>query len=173
MTRRFDVFLSHSSVDTLWVHRLAGDLARYEVSVWSDEGHARHGDSSDQTRGGPDGLQQALDMCGAMVLVVSPESLASGWVAETYAVALALAQRKDAALHLIPVLVHGAELPDFLAQRSAVEFRDAAGYATAVWHLVWGITGEKPAHALALEAPDAPHAAPIPMASADSAPVPY
>lgn len=178
MTRRFDVFLSHSSVDTLWVQRLAADLGRYEVSVWSAETQARPSDQpSDGPDGqarsgpgsGPDALEQGLDTCGAMVLVVSPESLASGWVEETHARALALAQRKDAALHLIPVLLHAVELPAFLAQRSWVEFPDPQGYADGVWHLVWGITGEKPAHVLALEAPDAPPAAPVPAASSDTA----
>ena len=180
MTRRFDVFLSHSSVDTLWVQRLAADLGRYEVSVWSAEtqaapsgepnegpddkpdGQARSGPGS-----GPDALEHGLDTCGAMVLVVSPESLASGWVEETHARALALAQRKDAALHLIPALLHAVELPAFLAQRSWVEFRDPRQYADGVWHVVWGITGEKPAHVLALEAP--PLAAPVPAAISDTA----
>jgi hypothetical protein len=173
MTRRFDVFLSHSSVDTLWVQTLAADLARYEVSVWSAGTQAgpsgkpddkSDGPSRSEPGSAPDALEQGLDTCGAMVLVVSPESLASGWVAETHARALALAQRKDAALHLIPVLLHAVELPAFLAQRTWVEFRDPGEYADGVWHVVWGITGEKPAHVLALEAPDAP------AASADTAP---
>ncbi len=174
MTRRFDVFLSHSSVDTLWVQRLAADLGRYEVSVWSAETQARPSDGpDDQARSGPgsgpDALEQGLDTCGAMVLVVSPESLASGWVEETHARALALAQRKDAALHLIPALLHAVELPAFLAQRSWVALGDSREYADGVWHMVWGITGEKPAHVLALEAPDAPEAAPVPAASSDTA----
>ena len=178
MTRRFDVFLSHSSVDTLWVQRLAADLGRYEVSVWSAETQAGpsgkpnggpDGKPDGQARSGPDPLEQGLDTCGAMVLVVSPESLASGWVEETHARALALAQRKDAALHLIPVLLHAVELPAFLAQRSWVDLRDPRQYADGVWHVVWGITGEKPAHVLALEAPDAPPAAPVPAASSDTA----
>jgi hypothetical protein len=181
MTRRFDVFVSHSSVDTLWVQRLTADLERYEVSVWSAETQTRPDDQPDDQPGdkshgqarsgpgsGPDALEQGLDTCGAVVLVVSPESLASGWVAETHARALALAQRKDAALHLIPVLLHAVELPAFLAQRSWVEFREPDGYADGVWHVVWGITGEKPAQVLVLEAPDT--AAPVPAALADTAP---
>jgi hypothetical protein len=177
MTRRFDVFVSHSSVDTLWVQRLTADLERYEVSVCSAEAQTRPDDQPDdksgdksggQSRSRPDALVQGLDTCGAMVLVVSPESLTSGWVAETHARALALAQRKDAALHLIPVLLHAVELPAFLAQRSWVEFREPDGYADGVWHVVWGITGEKPAQVLALEAPDT--AAPVPAALADTAP---
>jgi hypothetical protein len=180
MTRRFDVFVSHSSVDTLWAQRLTADLERYEVSVWSAETQTRPDDqpgdksgdkSGGQSGSGPDALEQGLDTCGAMVLVVSPESLASGWVAETHARALALAQRKDAALHLIPVLLHAVELPAFLAQRSWVELREPDGYADGVWHVVWGITGEKPAQVLALEAPDAaPPAAPVPTALDDTAP---
>ena len=164
MTRRFDVFLSHSSDDALWVQRLAADLERYEVSVAPDETQREQ----DGQSGPPDALEHGLDTCGAMVLVVSPESLASGWVAETHERAVALAQRKDSALHILPVLVREVELPELLAQRTSVEFRDPDRYTDSVWHLVWGITGEKPAKVLALEPPAVPPAAPA--ARADTAP---
>lgn len=153
MTRRFDVFLSHSSVDALWVERLAADLERYEVSVLPDETQ-RPPDGQPA----PDALEHGLDTCGAMVLVVSPESLASGWVAETHERAVALAQRKDTALHLILVLLREVELPSFLAQRSWVEFRDPDRYADSLWHVVWSIMGEKPTKVLALEPPAVPAA---------------
>jgi TIR domain len=44
MGKRFDVFVSHSSVDKLWALRLVADLGRYGVSVWLDENEIRPGD---------------------------------------------------------------------------------------------------------------------------------
>lgn len=164
VTRRFDVFVSHSSVDKPWVRKLGGDLARYGVSVWVDEEQIRPGARI------VDALEQAIEACGSMALVVSPESMASGWVGEEYSRAVALAQRKDRPLQLIPVLLRTAELPGFLASRSWVDFRDPSGHADNVWRLVWGITGERPSHVIDLQSASAP--APAPRAASTPAPAP-
>jgi hypothetical protein len=157
MTRRFDVFVSHSSVDKPWVRKLARDLERYGVSVWVAEEQIRPGSLI------VDALEQALDSCGSMALVVSPESMASGWVEEEYNRALAVAQGKDRRLPLIPVLLRAVELPGFLLSRDQVDFREPSGYAESVWRLVWGITGEKPAQLIDLQSAPAPAATkPVP-----------
>jgi tetratricopeptide (TPR) repeat protein len=136
MTRSFDVFLSYSSTDEAWVRRLAADLARYGVSVWLDRDAIRPGDLFAKA------LEQGLAQSRAVALVVSPASMASGWVEQEYYRALSLAQRKDDALQLIPVVLHTAELPGFLRDRRWVDFRDPAEYAARVAELVWGVTGE-------------------------------
>ena len=146
MDGRFDVFVSHSSHDKPWVLRLVADLERYGVSVWLDETEIRPGDLF------VNALERGLEQSRAMALVVSPESMGSGWVKEEYNRALALAQRKAHRLQLIPILLRTAELPGFLATRSWVDFRDALQYAENVWRLVWGITGEKPPRVLDLDA---------------------
>jgi hypothetical protein len=154
----FDVFFSHSSVDKPWVRKLVADLVtHYRVSVWLDEEQIRPGAPI------VDALEQALDACGSVALVVSPESMASGWVKEEYHRAVVLAQHKARPLQLIPLLLRTAELPGFLANRSWVDFRDPAGYANNVRRLVWGITGEKPSRVLDLQSAAAPAAvAPAP-----------
>ncbi|HWN67828.1 MAG TPA: toll/interleukin-1 receptor domain-containing protein [Haliangium sp.] len=164
MTQAFDVFVSHSSVDKPWVRALSGDLARYGVSVWVDEEQIRPGAAI------VDALEQALEVCRAVALVVAPESMASGWVREEYHRAVALALRKDRPLQLIPVLLRAAELPGFLASRSWVDFRDATSYATSVWRLVWGITGTKPPAVLDLHGAPAAVVAPAAPAAAAAAP---
>jgi hypothetical protein len=125
MSRRFDVFVSHSSKDKPWVHRLVADLTRYGVSVWLDENEIRPGDLFAKA------LEQGIAQSRAVALVISPEAMASGWVEQEYYRALSLAQRPDEPLQLVPVLLRTAGLPGFLESRSWVDFRDASQYGTA------------------------------------------
>ncbi len=152
---KFDVFLSHSSVDKIWAMKLKDDLLRYEVSVWLDKGEIRPGDLFAEA------LEQALDNCRAMTLIVSPEAIASGWVKEEYYHALSLTKAKQTNLQLIPVILRDAELPGFLKNRNWVDFRDETAYAQNVWKLVWGITGQKPAQVLDSSGPDSTSTMPV------------
>ena len=140
----YDVFLSHSSVDKPWVIQLKTDLARYGLKAWLDQDEIRPGDIFAQT------LEAALDASSAVVLVISPESIASDWVKEEYYRALSLSKRGQ---RLIPILLRKAEVPGFLSGRDRINFTDEANYANNVWELVWGITGEKPPQVIDLTAP--------------------
>ena len=164
MSRSFDVFVSHSSVDKPWVRRLIQDLRGYGVTVWVDEEEIRPGSRI------VDALEESIEACRAMGLVVSPASMASGWVKEEYSRAMALALRREAPMQLIPVLLHDAELPGFLTNRSWVDFRDQSAYTNSVWRLVWGITGQKPSTVHDLDAPDEQHAARVRAAGRPAAP---
>jgi hypothetical protein len=139
MSRRFDVFLSYSSTDEAWVRRLAEDLKRYGVSVWLNKDEIRPGDLFAET------LEQGLTQSRAVALVVSPASMASGWVKQEYYRALSLTQDKDDPSRLIPVLRDSAELPGFLSDRRWVDFRNPAEYRERVAELVWGIGFSNPA----------------------------
>ena len=145
----FDVFLSHSSVDQLWVIQLKDALQRYGVSVWLDQDEIRPGDLFVKA------LEAGLEQSRAVALIISPEAIASGWVEEEYARAMSLAQNKQRALRLIPVLLRDATAPGFLQSRHRVDFRDERAYAQKVWELAWGITGQKPPEILDLTAPAA------------------
>jgi len=148
----FDVFLSHSSVDKPWVIQLKDALQRYGVSVWLDRDEIRPGDLFVKT------LEAGLEQSRAVALIVSPEAIASGWVEEEYARAVSLAQNKQRALRLIPVLLRDATVPGFLQSRHRVDCRDERAYAQKVWELAWGITGRKPPEILDLTAPAIPPA---------------
>jgi formylglycine-generating enzyme required for sulfatase activity len=100
-------------------------------------------------------LELALKNSRGVAIIISPEAVASGWVEEEYAAAIQLAKTK-ADFQVIPVILREAELPRFLQSRNWVDFRDETNYAQSVWKLVWGITGDKPAQVLDLNAPDLP-----------------
>jgi tetratricopeptide (TPR) repeat protein len=146
MTERFDVFVSHSSVDKPWVHRLVAGLERYGVSVWLDETQIRPGTSILSA------LERGIEASNAMILVVSPEAMASGWVREEYDRAITLAQRKGMEFPIIAAVLRQTELPGFLQSRRWVAFLDPDRYAAGVADLVWGIKGTKPAEVLDLDA---------------------
>jgi hypothetical protein len=162
---KFDVFLSHNSVDKPWAIKLKDHLQRYGILVWLDKDEIRPGDLFAKA------LEEGLANSRAVALIVSPDAMVSGWVSEEYYSALSLAKAKQSPLHLIPVMLRDAELPGFLAGRNWVDFREESTYSQNVWKLVWGITGNKPAEVLDLGAPDAPPSAPDPSATKPAAPI--
>jgi hypothetical protein len=127
-----DVFLSHSSVDAPWVHRLAADLQRYGVRVWLDREALLPGDAFVPA------LERALAQSRVVALIVSSESVASRWVQEEYQRAIGLGKR------IIPVVFREAEMPGFLQSRHRVDFRDPRQYDVNVQQLVCGIKGTLP-----------------------------
>jgi formylglycine-generating enzyme required for sulfatase activity len=138
MPKPFDVFLSYSSVDQHWARRLKKALERRGLTVWLDQDEIPPGALFVEA------LEQGLRESKAVALIVSPESLASGWVKEEYSRAVALARSPHAALPLIPILLRDVkELPGFLANRNFVDFRDNDSFDPSVELLVWGITGKK------------------------------
>jgi hypothetical protein len=150
---QFDVFLSHNSLDETWVLKLKASLLRYRVSVWLDKDEIRPGDLFAEA------LKQAMGNCRAVVLVVSPEALASGWARQEYYRALSLAEDKRVHLQLIPAILRDVALPGFLAGRNWVDFRDETAYDQNVWKLVCGITGQQPAQILEMSPPTSKAAA--------------
>jgi hypothetical protein len=136
--KRFDLFLSHSSSDKAWVLRLKAALEQRGLKVWVDADEIRPGDLFVHA------LERGLEASSTVGLVVSPESLESGWVQEEYARALALSREVEAPHRLIPIVLRDAHVPGFLASRNRVDFRDDFAFEQNVERLVWGITGQKP-----------------------------
>jgi hypothetical protein len=136
--KKRDVFLSYSSVDQTWVSRLKDALQARGLKVWLDRDEIRPGDLF------VGALETGLDESKAVALIVSPESMVSGWVREEYSRALSLSQEKNPPLQLIPVILREAKLPGFLANRNWVDFRDESAFDENLEKLIWGITGKKP-----------------------------
>jgi len=134
--KKFDVFLSHNSKDKPWVIKLKGSLETLDIKVWLDKDEIRPGDLFAKA------LERGIEESKAVALVISPESMASGWVEAEYYRALSLATNNQ--LQLIPVLYKKAQIPGFLSDRSWVDFGNESEYDEKVRTLVWGITGKKP-----------------------------
>ena len=140
----YDVFLSHSSFDKSWVIELKASLERYEISSWLDKDEIRPGEIFAEA------LEDALDKCSAIVLVVSEKSISSGWVKSEYYRALTLIHQKNKEVKIIPVIKIKAPMPGFLNDRKHVDFTKD-DYNTNVWRLAWGITRQKPSSIIDVE----------------------
>ena len=134
----FNIPVDYIAFDKPWVIKLKDDLLRCGVSVWLDQDEIRPGDLFVEA------LEQALDNCRTVALIVSPNAISSGWVKEEYSRAMSLATAKQTSVQIIPIILQETELPGFLGNRNWVDFRDDALYAQNVSKLVWGITGNKP-----------------------------
>jgi hypothetical protein len=131
MGQEFDVFISYSSADETWVRNLRNSLVAQGVRVWSDRDQIRPGDRF------IDALETGLASSKCVAVVVSPNSVRSGWVKEEYHRALSLQSQ----VRLIPLLLADAELPGFLGSRKWVDFRDPSQFDRSIEELHWGITG--------------------------------
>ncbi|HJR08566.1 MAG TPA: TIR domain-containing protein [Pyrinomonadaceae bacterium] len=146
--KKFDVFLSHNSIDEPWVNRLKVALQERGVKVWLDKDEIRPGARFVRA------IEIGLEESKAVALIVSPEAMASGWVEEEYDRALSLAQSKDRPLQLIPVILREAEMPGFLGNRNYVDFRDETSFDEKIEKLIYGITGKKSANQVKRIKPD-------------------
>ena len=132
--QRFDVFLSYNSKDETWAKRLKTALVSRTFKVWLACDEILPGEQF------PAAIERGMKACNAIALIVSPESLASGWVQEEYNTALVLIHKSPMPVPLIPVLLRTAELPPFLSTREFADFRDESAFDAALDRLAAGLT---------------------------------
>ena len=125
--KQYDVFLSYTGADEAWAKQLKARMVESGLSVWL---------ACDDVLPGapiPSAIEIAMTASAAVVIVVSPESLASGWVRQEYETAVTLRTR------LFPVLLRTATLPPFLARLQYADFRVDANFDVALDRLVTAI----------------------------------
>lgn len=133
----YDAFVSYGRGDTDWVHTLAENLERLELHVFLDDWELVPGDLLAVK------LQEGLAAADVVVLVVSAQSVGRGWVNEEFAAAIAKAvagQRR-----LIPVIYGDVALPEFVASRLYIDFRNLdspAAYEAKVRQLAAAIRSQ-------------------------------
>ena len=135
---QFDLFLSYSSFDRSWALKLKAALEQRGLKIWMDTAQIRPGDVF------VNALERGLEGSRCVGLVVSPESVQSGWVQEEYARALSLIHSAGTLECIIPIVLREAHVPGFLASRLRVDFQKDSTWDTSIDALVWGITGKKP-----------------------------
>ncbi len=108
---RFDVFLSHSTVNKNWTRLLASELRNRGLSVFLDEDEIAPGTSWEDT------VRDALRDCRAVVTVLDQSSAVSGFSAFELGAAIGLGKTvlpvvsKDLRVDLLPDPVR--TLPQF------------------------------------------------------------
>lgn len=120
----FDVFLSHNSKDKPRVRKLAERLKSAGLRVWFDEWNVRSGDIIALK------VDEGLEQSRVLLLCVSPNALASGWVGLERSTAI----HRDPAnegRRFIPLLLSDCDLPDTLRRYKYVDWRGEAEEAFA------------------------------------------
>jgi hypothetical protein len=106
------IFLSYARDDYAFAHQLLSGLRNVEVEGWMDH--------TDIAAGAAVGaaIRSAIQKSSAIVVLVSPSSLRSGWV--NFEVGAAQALRKP----IVPILLKGNDLPETLEGISFLDARD-------------------------------------------------
>jgi hypothetical protein len=121
------VFISHSSKDKEFVRQLAGDLTEVGHKPWLDEWEIQVGDCIVHAIG--EGLAQA----DYVVLVLSQNSVESGWVEREWAPSY-WDEIQNKRRILLPVMLNDCTIPLLLKTKKYADFRRsyAAGFAQLV-----------------------------------------
>jgi formylglycine-generating enzyme required for sulfatase activity len=149
------LFISYARKDVEFAQKLNADLQRHGVTTWIDELGIRGGEDW------PDRIATAIEGCKAMLIILSPDSVASRWVQRELAFADAKGKR------VLPLLYKPCGLPAWFELRFGnVQRADFSrgSYETNLTELlasiqqVLGLTVAPPAPAL----PPKPPAKPTP-----------
>jgi hypothetical protein len=133
---KFDVFLAHNSKDTLLVESIARQLLNRGIKPWFDKWHLPPGRLFQRE------IAAFLGSIKCIAVFLGKEGLGRYEELEMMA---AMTKFIERGAPVIPVLLPGAtEIPDFLAQFSAVRFEQAKD-TFALANLEWGITGKRKA----------------------------
>lgn len=111
------VFISHSSLDKVFVGDLASKLASLEVDVWYDDWEIAVGDSIVEK------VFAALQASDSLLIVLSPASVASRWVREELSVAV-MRRLSECDIRIFPVLAATCEIPVPLKHIRYADFRN-------------------------------------------------
>jgi hypothetical protein len=114
---QFDVYLCYSSKDKPLVRRLAHRLKRAGLRVWFDEWNIRLGDIIALK------LDEGLEQSRVLLMCVSPNALASGWVALERSTAIHR-DPANADRSFIPVMIADCEMPITLRRYKCLDFRE-------------------------------------------------
>lgn len=110
------VFISHASADKNLVDQLAADLKARGIPVWYDKLDLRIGDSI------PAAINEGLGRAKYFLILLSPSSVASRWVAEELNAAM-MEQVARGGTFLLPAMVADCDVPILLRHRRHVDFR--------------------------------------------------
>jgi len=121
MEKKYDLFISHSSIDKTWVRVLVKNLENQKLRPFFDETALKPGDNLVYT------LDTAIEQSRGALLIITPESINSGWVKQEYS--------KIFTFHIehpdyifIPLLLEGS--PDFPFSDNIlyIDFREPEAY---------------------------------------------
>ncbi|MBJ6110429.1 toll/interleukin-1 receptor domain-containing protein [Hymenobacter sp. BT523] len=119
---KYDVFISHSNKDKVFVRKLANDLMHNGVSVWLDEWNINLGDSF------VDVINQAVLDSRFMLVIMSPDYFNSKWTQQELILAMSK-EVDDKSIKTIPIMYRDCQIPSVIAYKQYADFRDEGAYS--------------------------------------------
>jgi len=110
------LFLSHSTKDKAFVEKLAAELRANGVEPWHCEVDIEHGDNFVAK------IEEGLKGSDLVVLVLSPEAVASAWTQEEWT-AVRAREVADSRIRLGVVLLRDCEVPELLRAKHRFDGR--------------------------------------------------
>ncbi len=111
------IFISYSRQDKEFVDKLAAQLVLNKARVWVDRWELNVGDSL------LDRIQDAIGGAGALIAVLSPESVESEWCRRELNAGL-IRELDERRVLVLPALVADCEMPVFLRDKLYADFRE-------------------------------------------------
>jgi hypothetical protein len=111
------IFISHSSKDAQIATWISVDLANKGHKPWLDKWKIRVGESI------PTEISKGLDECDAIVLLLSPEAIKSGWVEREWQ-AKYWDEIQSGKTLVLPVLLKDCKIPSLLKMKKFADFRE-------------------------------------------------
>lgn len=145
-----DVFISYSSKDLDFVHQLVRDLEAAGIGVFFAHGISPGASWAES-------LSTAIENAKFILVVLSPESVKSEWVAQEARIGLAREAEGKAAV--IPLLLRPCDVPPFLADKTYASFDQ--DYGTGLSRILRVLRGTTPADATQPVPGRVEHAVPI------------
>ncbi|CAN5443569.1 hypothetical protein BH09VER1_BH09VER1_56550 [soil metagenome] len=125
-------FLSHSSMDKVFVRQLAADLTANGIDVWLDEQRIRVGDSI------PEKIAQGLAGSDFFLIGMSEHSATSPWVQKELNNALVTeVQRRN--VHILPLKLDDSPMPQVIADKKYADF--SKSYKVGLEELLFALKG--------------------------------
>jgi len=113
------IFISHSSKDQQFARQLASDLNELGHQPWLDEWEIKVGECIVSK------IQKGLEDCEYVVVVLSENSVTSGWVDREWKEKY-WDEVKTGRIMVLPVLIDNCELPSLLKTKKYADFRKSA-----------------------------------------------
>ncbi|MDX6382539.1 MAG: hypothetical protein QOK48_112 [Blastocatellia bacterium] len=158
----YDVFLSHNAKDKPRVRRLAERLREAGLRVWFDEWNVEFGDIIALK------VNEGLNQSRVLLLCISPNALASNWVALERSTAIHR-DPSNKGRRFIPLLLADCDLPGTLRGYKYVDFREEAEAAFAELLTACNREAELPRVAKAEREENAAQHEPQPTSQSDQA----
>ncbi len=109
------VFLSYSSKDKPFAHKLAKDLRSAGIPVWVDLFEIQIGDSLIEK------IKEGITRADYIGVILSPRSISSHWVKHELNMALAR-EVTSQRIRVLPILIEPCDLPPFLRDKLYADF---------------------------------------------------